>query len=118
MFGADVIMPIGPRKTVDLDRFDALGRESVGPLPTELGAETSAFLFELAIDGAAPERPPGGHFLIGPDDGVVMALAFERAHQNLIVGAMIGGMLLHKWISILARHTVPPSVGPEAITDV
>ncbi len=56
-----------------------------------------------------------GGFCPGP---ALTAVASGKSSILIFVGAMIGGMLLHKWISILARHTVPPSVGPEAITDV
>ena len=85
-----VRVPVGAPEAVDLHRLDPFGREPVGALPPELGAETGAVRREPVVDRAAPERPAGLHLLARPDDGVVMALALQRASQNLAVGPVIG----------------------------
>ena len=54
-------------------------------------------------------------FCPGP---ALTAVASGKNSVLIFVGAMVGGMLLHKWISTPARSTATRGVGPDAITDV
>lgn len=56
-----------------------------------------------------------GGFCPGP---ALTAVASGKSSVLIFVGAMVGGMLLHKWITTPTRHTATPGVGPEAIIDV
>ena len=82
MLRAHRLEPVLPAVAVDVLRRHAGGREPVGPLPAELGAEAGALRLQALVERRDAQRPAGLVLLMGPGHGVVLAIGFERAGQH------------------------------------
>ena len=80
--------PVGDIESVVVSRVDPFRGKPVHPLPTVLGAIYGAFLLEQVVKGTAPHAPGGIVLLMGPVDGVVLAVEFPGS-LHIIGSALV-----------------------------